>query len=104
MAQPPQGFNTTQAEMTQPFLMDPLSMYPPQHDHQDENSSNMLLTFQAHHTHGRIEWGPNHEPLFLPIPPGQESVPTTPDDEQSQHLNHITPTLAHSTLQHFNKV
>ena len=25
---PSQGFNPTQAEMTQPLLMDPLSMYP----------------------------------------------------------------------------
>ena len=60
MAQPLQGFNLTQAEMTQPLLTDPLSMYPPQHDHQDENSSNMSLNFQAPHTHGKIKWDPNH--------------------------------------------
>ena len=50
MAQPSQGFNPTQAEITQPLLIDPLSMYPPQHDHQEDNSSNMSLTFQAPHT------------------------------------------------------
>ena len=69
MAQAPQGFKPTQVEMTQPLLTDSLSMYPPQHDRQDENSSNMSLTFQVPHTHGKVEWGPNHEPLFLPIPP-----------------------------------
>ena len=59
-------------------------MYPLHHDRQEDNSSNMSLTFQAPQNYGRIEWCPNHEPLFLPIPPGQESVPTTLDDEQSQ--------------------
>lgn len=91
MAQPLQGFNPTQAKITQPLLIDPLSTYPPQHDRQEENSSNMSLTFQAPHTYGKIEWGPYHEPLFLPIPPGQESVPTTPNDEQSQTFKSYHP-------------
>ena len=51
----------------------------------------MSLTFQTHHPHGNIEWGPNHEPLFLPIPPDQESVPMTPDDEQSQKFESYHP-------------
>ena len=51
----------------------------------------MSLTFQAHHTHGKIESSPNHEPLFLPIQPSQESVPTTPDDEQSQTFESYHP-------------
>ena len=91
MAQPSQGFNPTQVEMTQPFLMDLLSMYPPQHDHLDDNVSNATLSFQTSHTHGKIEWGPNQEPLFLPIILGQESVPTTFDDEQSQTFEFYHP-------------
>ena len=83
MAQPSQGFNPTQSKMTQPLLMDLLSMYPSQHDHQDEKTSNMTLSFQISPTHGNIEWGPNQEPLILPVPLSQESVPTTLDDEQS---------------------
>ena len=41
MARPPHSFNTTQAEITQPLLTYPLSMYPPQHDRQEDHSSNM---------------------------------------------------------------
>ena len=104
MAQPPQGFNPTQVEMTQPFLTNPLSMYPLQHHCQDGNSSNMSLTFQAPHTHGKIGWGPNHEPLFLPIPPSQESVPTTLMMSNLKHSNHTTLTLACPTLQHSHKL
>ena len=91
MAQPLQGFNPTQVDMTQPLLMDPLSMCPPQNDHQDNNVSNVSLSFQTSHTHGKIKWGPNHEPLLLPIPPYQESVPTTLDDKQSQTFESYHP-------------
>ena len=83
MAQSSQGFNPTQSKMTQPLLMDPLSMYPQQHDHQDRNTSNVTLSFETSPTHGKIGWGPNQEPLFLTIPLDHESVPTTPDDEQT---------------------
>ena len=105
MAQPSQGFNPTQAEMTQPFLIDLLRMYPPQHDYQDDNASNVSLSFQTSHTHGNIECGPNHEPLFLPIPPSQESVyPQLLTMRNHKHLNNTTLTLASSTLQHFHKL
>lgn len=83
MSQPSQGFNPTQSEMSQPLLMDPLSMYPSQHDHQDDNMSNVTFSFQTSPTHGKVEWGPNQEPLFLPILPSHESVPTTPNNERT---------------------
>jgi hypothetical protein len=56
MAQPSQGFNPSQSQMTQPLLMDP---YTPQHDHHDDNTSNVTFSFQTSPTHGNIEWGPN---------------------------------------------
>jgi hypothetical protein len=30
-----------------------------------------------------VQWSPNFEPIFVPIPPGGGSVPTTPEDEQT---------------------
>ncbi len=55
------------------------------------NEPTMIFPPNTSPTHGMVQWSPNFEPLFVPIPPGGGSVPTTPKDEQSHSFEFNQP-------------
>ena len=45
-------------------------------------------------THGMVQWIPNFEPIFMPIPPRGGSVPTTLEDEQTHSFKFSKPNIS----------
>ncbi len=41
--------------------------------------------------YGMVQWSPDFEPIFVPMPPGGGSVPTSPEDEQSHSFEFSQP-------------
>ena len=92
-----QKFDKDQIEASQPLLADPLNMYPQEHHNQAmaqqtlKNTPTMRFPSNTSPTHGMVQWSPNFEPIFVPIPPGGGSVPTTLEDEQTHSFEFKKP-------------
>lgn len=56
-----------------------------------KNAPTMRFPSKNSPTHGMVQWIPNFEPIFIPIPPGGGSVPTTPEDEQTHSFQFSKP-------------
>ena len=72
-------------------------MYPQEHHNQAmtqqtlNNAPTMRFPSNTSPTHGMVQWSPNFEPIFITIPPGGGSVPTTPEDEQTHSFEFSKP-------------
>ena len=72
-------------------------MYLKDHHNQDmtqetlNNEPIMRFPSNTSPTHGMVQWSPNFEPIFVPIPPEGGSVPTTPEDEQTHSFEFRKP-------------
>jgi hypothetical protein len=92
-----QTFDEDQIEASQPLLSDPLNMYLQDPHNQAmaqqtlNNAPIMRFPPNTSPTHGMVQWSPNFEPIFVPMPPGEGSVPTSPEDEQSHSFEFSQP-------------
>ena len=74
-------------------------MYPQGHHNQEmthqtlNNEPIMRFPSNTSPTHGMVQWSPNFEPIFVPIPPRDGSVPTTPKDKQTHSFEFRKPNM-----------
>jgi len=90
-----QTFDENQIEASQPLLTDPLNMYPQDPQAMAQQTLNNVPTMRfppnTYPTHGMVQWSPNFEPIFVPMPLGGGSVPTSLEDEQSHSFEFSQP-------------
>ena len=80
--------------------MDPLSMYLQDRNHQGmkqpipNKASTMRFPLNTSPTHEMVQWSPNFEPIFVPIPLRYGSVPTTLEDENTHSFEFGKPNIS----------